>query len=176
MAIDSAAKRYSAMNPMSPWRHLATVPSGTIAIEDRAAVLFLYGGLATEGGGGSWTAFVSLSGTAVDEDGVMGTIFLNDATAVPGTAWFVNGLAHHQDGRRYVALWPGSGTPQYIGPVAVRTDGAMLIDPSGTPTQNFAATALTYRGEVVASTSAPQVWPFGFGHRSTGAMCMSEVA
>lgn len=43
MAIDSAAKRYSAMNPMSPWRHLAVVPSGTIAIEDRAAVLFLYG-------------------------------------------------------------------------------------------------------------------------------------
>jgi hypothetical protein len=44
MAIDTAAKRLSAMNTMCPWRGCAVVPSGTVNDSERATVLLLYSG------------------------------------------------------------------------------------------------------------------------------------
>jgi hypothetical protein len=123
-----------------------------------------------------WEAAGHVGGTAVSATGVMGTIFLEDAEAVPATATRVGGIAHHADGRRYVALWPGSGTPYYRGQIAVRTDGAMLIDPSGAIVSHRGGMGLTYRGEVVVTLDDPQIVHGGFGYRFTGALCVSELA
>lgn len=50
MAIDTAQKRYSAMNIMCPWRHVAVLPSGTVGAAARQTIRWLYAGiLATTG-------------------------------------------------------------------------------------------------------------------------------
>ncbi len=41
MALDSLAKRYSAVNLGSPWRGILPVPDGTIGQGDRQTVFFL---------------------------------------------------------------------------------------------------------------------------------------
>lgn len=46
MAIDSAVKRSSAINPRSPWRGILPIPDGTTTPAERATVVYLYGGLA----------------------------------------------------------------------------------------------------------------------------------
>lgn len=50
MAIDTAAKRYSAMNVMCPWRHVAVLPSGTVDGAARQAIRWLYSGILAAGG------------------------------------------------------------------------------------------------------------------------------
>lgn len=49
MAIDTAAKRGSAINPGSPWRSHLPFPDGTIGQGDRQAVAFWYTGILAEG-------------------------------------------------------------------------------------------------------------------------------
>jgi hypothetical protein len=50
MALDSAQKRYSAMNTMSPWRGTPALPSGTIGGAIRQAIAFLYSGIVAQAG------------------------------------------------------------------------------------------------------------------------------
>lgn len=45
MAVDSALKRFSALNVGSPWRNPAIVPDGAITAVDRQIVAFLYSGV-----------------------------------------------------------------------------------------------------------------------------------
>jgi hypothetical protein len=45
MAIDTAAKRASAINPGSPWRAHVPFPDGAIGQGDRQAVAFWYSGI-----------------------------------------------------------------------------------------------------------------------------------
>lgn len=115
-------------------------------------------------------------GTAVNSDGVMGTAFLNDATAVPSTRVMVSGIAHDQAGLRYVALWPASGEVYYNDGRALREDGAMVITTSGTTQGYYDGIAMTYRGETIVSTDSPQLSRSGFGLRSDGSLCVSEAA
>jgi len=48
MAIDTIAKRYSALNFASITDDLLPVPSGSIGLGDQATVLALYGGIALD--------------------------------------------------------------------------------------------------------------------------------
>lgn len=45
MAVDTAAKRYSALNVLSPWRGLNYFPTGAIPQAERQAVIYLYSGI-----------------------------------------------------------------------------------------------------------------------------------
>lgn len=45
MAVDTAAKRFSALNVSSPWRGLSYFPTGTITAAERQAVAYLYSGI-----------------------------------------------------------------------------------------------------------------------------------
>ncbi len=45
MAVDTAAKRASAINVASPWRMVLPPPDGTISAGDRQAVALLYSGI-----------------------------------------------------------------------------------------------------------------------------------
>lgn len=47
MAVDTAAKRSSAINVGSPWRARLPFPDGTISGADRQVVVFLYSGIVT---------------------------------------------------------------------------------------------------------------------------------
>jgi len=49
MAIDTAAKRFSARNYALPWRGPAVIPDGTVAQSDRQALAYLYSGIAASG-------------------------------------------------------------------------------------------------------------------------------
>ena len=125
----------------------------------------------------AWTVATYNGATAFGVNGQMGTAFLDDATAVPATAFVVNGFAHTQAGMRYVALWPASGVAYTTGEgVAVRSDGAMIIAPGGTIADDHAGMALTYRGEVVVSTAAPTFFDDGLGLLQDGTLCVSEMS
>lgn len=124
----------------------------------------------------AWTQSGYNGGTAVSSTGVMGTTFLNDATPVPAGGFYLQGFAHDTNGKRYVALWPASNQVFYRGGIASRSDGAMLIDPSGTKNQSIGGWAMTYRGEVIASTSAPEIVLSGYGLLYAGNLCVSEVS
>lgn len=115
-------------------------------------------------------------GTAVNASGVMGTSFLDDATPVPSTKIMLGGIAHDQNGLRYVALWPASNVVFYNGQRAIRSDGAMVIATSGTIARHCGGMAMTFRGETLVSTSQPEVVHNGFGLRETGALCVSEAS
>lgn len=134
--------------------------------------------LASGGSPPTWTAAGNVAGTAVDASGVMGTIFLDDSTPVPATAVFINGFAHHQDGRRYVCLWPGTGFAYFHnqGGLGRRTDGSMLIDPSGITATSRGGWALTYRGEAIVTTNTPEVILGGFGLTQDGKLCVSTLS
>lgn len=45
MAVDTAAKRYSALNVLSPWRGLNYFPTGAVPQAERQAVIYLYSGI-----------------------------------------------------------------------------------------------------------------------------------
>lgn len=46
MALDTAAKRSSAINVGLPWRARLPFPDGAVAQDDRQAVAFMYSGIA----------------------------------------------------------------------------------------------------------------------------------
>ena len=84
-------------------------------------------------------------GTAFDATGRMCLHNLS-ASAVPGTAVWVNGLAHHPDGRVYVTTDTPSGSALISG-MAVRVDGALHVSTSA-----VVATDVVTNG--IAKTSA----------------------
>ncbi len=47
MAVDTAARRFSALNPAIPWRSSSVIPDGAINAADRRALARLYSGLAS---------------------------------------------------------------------------------------------------------------------------------
>jgi hypothetical protein len=49
MAIDSAAKRHTAVDIGSPWRGVLPLPDGLIGVGDRGTILFLYNGIVPGG-------------------------------------------------------------------------------------------------------------------------------
>lgn len=90
------------------------------------------------------------AGTAISFEGVMQTIFLADGSPVPPGSFYLNGIAHDNEGQRYVALWPGSGIVTYSSGRALRTDGAQCI-----------------------LGSAPSVYLAGFGYSGRGELCVT---
>lgn len=50
MAIDTAQKRFSAMNLMCPWRGIVVLPSGTIGAAARQTVRWFYSGILAAAG------------------------------------------------------------------------------------------------------------------------------
>lgn len=124
----------------------------------------------------AWDQAGYVGGTAISAEGVMGTTFLDDSTPVPAASFMLNGFKHDDTGRRYVALWPASNQVTYHGPVARRSDGAMIIDPSGTTVIKPSGWALTYRGEVIAAVDTPDLVHSGYGLLSTGKLCVSDVS
>lgn len=123
-----------------------------------------------------WTGVAFIGGLAVDESGRIGTNFLGDVEPVPEGSYFHGGFAHADDGRRYVAEWPGDDLVFYNGGIATRPDGAMVIAASGDPACYINGWALTARGEVLASSSVPEVIKGGIGLRANGLVCMEEIA
>lgn len=117
-----------------------------------------------------------MGGTAVDATGVMGTDYLADGVPVPAGAVLINGFAHTPAGLRYVCPWPASGLVTYERGIARRHDGAMCIVTAGTVNGYAGPYALTYRGEVIVSTSAAQLVLAALGLRQDGSLCVSEAA
>ena len=50
MAVDTVAKRFSAINYGMSWRGASVLPDGTVGQGDRQAVAFLYSGILAGGG------------------------------------------------------------------------------------------------------------------------------
>jgi len=122
------------------------------------------------GGGG----FVG--GTAVDDTGVIGTIYLGDGVPVPAGAVYINGFAHSQTGQRYVCPWPASGAVTHHGGIARRPDGAMCVLLAGAIACHVAGWGMTARGEVIVSTGTPDLVLGGIGLKQAGDVCVSEAA
>lgn len=125
--------------------------------------------------GPTWIGAAFMAGWAVDAAGVLGTDFLDDVTPVPAGSFYDGGFARSAAGLRYVAAWPASGLVVYEGKIARRRDGAMCIATAGTAVEPRAGWALTFRGEVLATTAAPELVKDGVGLRQNGFVCMSEV-
>lgn len=138
--------------------------------------LLLNNVLDTPGVPPSWVEAVRIGGVAFSSSGAMGTIFLSDATPVPAGAFFLGGIAHASDGRRYVALWPGSNVVFYRGTIACRADGAMVIIGSGTIADRPHGWAQTARGEVIASTSAVELIKDAIGQLQAGHVVMQAIS
>ena len=132
--------------------------------------------LDTPGVPSSWVEAVRVGGVAFSADGTMGTIFLDDVTAVPAASFFLGGIAHHSDGRRYVALWPSDDVVFYRGTIACRPDGAMVIVGSGTIAVRPHGWAQTARGEVLASTSAVEIIKDAIGQLQAGHVVMQAIS
>ena len=75
MAVDSAAKRASAIHVSEPWRGVMVVPSGAIGDSVRAAVAFMYSGFDYAGDGDG--SFYTISGRTVEE------LFTHTGISVP---------------------------------------------------------------------------------------------
>lgn len=148
------------------WRRLHADSDGTYG-----AWVFQPIGAADE-----FVAFSFIAGTAQDEDGRIGTIFLGQDEPVPIGAIKIAGIAHSEAGRRYVCAWPTSGIVYRLGKVALRSDGAMCIVSAASPRYMRAAWSLSDRGEVLATTDLPQRVVDGYGMRDNGYLCMTEVA
>ena len=56
--MDTAAKRFSAMNIMCPWRGVNGFPTGTVDAAERASLNYLYNGIAISEGGGDGSAIM----------------------------------------------------------------------------------------------------------------------
>jgi hypothetical protein len=106
----------------------------------------------------------------------MGTIFLDDVTAVPAGAFFLGGIAHASTGQRYVCLWPSSNVVFFRGTVACRGDGAMVVIGSGTIADRPHGWAQTARGEVLGSINTPELIKDGFGQLSAGHVSMQAIS
>jgi hypothetical protein len=175
MSIDTAEKRFSTIEMRIPWaRRILPIADGSDWDgAQRYFGLSLYSGLAADAPPAFAPAGV-FGGTAFDTNGRMGTLFLEEAEAVPSSAVFRNGYAHAPDGRRYIALWPVSGEVYFDDGIAAREDGAMCVVTTGTPRNWVDGVALSDRGEVIVSTSPAQFMRAGKGCRSNGALCVSE--
>ena len=108
------------------------------------------------------------------------TLFLDDNTAVPGTAMFIDGCAFSQAGEAYVCPRPAGGsanqTISFIGGKAVRGDGAQIILVGGTISQYINGVGYTSLGEMVPNTTAPARYPNSIGTSETGVASLSVVA
>lgn len=107
------------------------------------------------------------------------TLFLNDNTAVPGTAVFIDGCAFSQAREAYVCPRPAGGsanqTIMFLGGKAVRGDGAQIILVGGTISQYINGVGYTALGEMVPNTTAPARYPNGIGTSETGVASLSVV-
>jgi hypothetical protein len=112
---------------------------------------------------------------AFADDGPLQTTAIADATDVPSTAVMVAGIALTPTGSVYLAPWPASRGVYYVGPFAVRSDGALLYDSSGTIVCFAGGIGLTYRGEIVPSTSTPVFTRGPFGVLADGSLCVSDA-
>lgn len=108
------------------------------------------------------------------------TLFLDDNTAVPGTAMSIDGCAFSQAGEVYVCPRPAGGTANqtisFIGGKAVRGDGAQIILVGGTISQYINGVGYTSLGEMVPNTTAPARYPNSIGTSETGVASLSVVA
>ncbi len=113
-------------------------------------------------------------------DAKTATLFLNDNTAVPGTAVMIDGCAFSQAGEAYVCPRPAGGsanqTISFIGGKAVRGDGAQIILVGGTISQTINGAGYTALGELVANTTAPVRFPNGIGTAENGTASLSVAA
>lgn len=60
--MDTAAKRYSAINVACPWRGTNIVPDVTFPVGERQAAAFMYSGIDSGGGGGATLPLRTLLG------------------------------------------------------------------------------------------------------------------
>lgn len=138
--------------------------------------LLLNNVLATAGAPPSWTEAVRIGGLAVSAAGAIGTIFLDDVTPVPTPAYFLGGMAHASDGRRYICLWPASNAVHYRGKIACRSDGAMVIIAAGTIGDMSGGWAKTSRGEVIGTVNAYELMKDAIGLLQSGSVCMQAIS
>lgn len=117
-----------------------------------------------------------VGGTAVSDTGVMQTIFLADDTEVPVDAVFINGIAHDSSGFRYVCTFPIIQDETYKSGIALRADGAMIINSGGVISARVNGWALTSLGEVVVTVAAPDVIYRGFGLLDDGTLCVTDLS
>ncbi len=122
-----------------------------------------------------WTGVAFSGGFAVDNTGILGTVYLEDIEPVPAGNGWVNGFAVSSAGMLYVCLVPGGGIPTRHRGIARRSDGAMCIILSGSAAAYSAGWGLTALGEVLATTATPDTIVAGVGVKTNGYVCMSEI-
>ena len=112
-----------------------------------------------------------------DSSGIISTIALGDAEAVPGTAKFNAGLAYASTGELYVCPLPASASDYtYVGGLAVRNDGALCVNAAGVKAASVRGIAVTTLGEVLATGAADGNFLAGVGITADGAWPMSQTA
>lgn len=119
-----------------------------------------------------WEAAGYSQGIAVSSEGVLGTSPLGDGEAPPVGTVYLNGFAVSPDGRLYVTEWPTSDLVVYERGIARTLLGVMVISSTGDIEDYSGGWALTDRGEVLVTTSTPEVVYNGFGLRNNGVVCV----
>jgi hypothetical protein len=118
--------------------------------------------------------YIYTSGMAFDGSGRMRTSFLADGAAVPSSAVFRGGIAHSQTGVRYVAAWPMDDVVTYLGGIAMRPDGAMIVATSGTAVAASGGLRFTSRGEVLVTEDDPEFTTGGLGTDASGNLSVTN--
>jgi len=116
-----------------------------------------------------------INGTLVSDDGIIQTVPLTNEQTVPGTAVFINGIAHTQAGLRYVCGWPTLGNVVIVNGYGVRTDGAQVIATGITSAAYVKGIGVSARGEALVATSGTRVTLDGFGVTYGGALLVSDA-
>jgi hypothetical protein len=111
-------------------------------------------------------------GTGFDEAGRMLTHPLGAGEPVPGSAHFIQGLAHGAYGVRYVTSW--GGAVKRIEGFAVRQDGAQVVATSG-QAKAIGGLPTTRRGEMVVDEAAPVRAVQGIGITSTTKVSVTDA-
>ena len=113
-------------------------------------------------------------------DAKTASLFLNDNTAVPAGAQYIDGCAFSQAGEAYVCPRPAGGSANQnitmVGGKAVRGDGAQIILVGGVINQYIDGVAYTALGEMVCNPTAPVRFPNGIGTAENGTASLSVVA
>ena len=124
---------------------------------------------------GAESTYDTVYGKAVSGSGVLQTIVLADGVAVPGSATLKSGVALSVIGYTYVCPWPATMAVGYVGGVAIRFDGALIVADEATIATKYYANGIpvSYRGEVSVSLSAPTGIKNGIG-RVGDAICVSD--
>lgn len=138
--------------------------AGTLVPPDQVVTLIISFG---EGG--------TVYGRVVSAEGVLQTTVLADDVEVPVDAVLKNGVATNSLGYTYVCPWPATMAVGYVGGVAIRFDGALIVADESTITTKYYANGIpvSYRGEVSVSLSAPTGIKNGIG-RVGDAICVSD--